>query len=208
MHILVFGDSITQGFYDKEKGGWANRLFIDVSASLESYEDFIGVFNLGIDSETTTGLLKRIENEIVARTSNEMVIIFDIGGNDTFKDNDTGKNAVSFKVFSENYLKLITTAKKYGKVFCLGLHDFNPEQAKLSPWYDDFDMSEKDDKQYDQEIQRLAQANDAHYLSLKGILSVDFQKYSHDGDHPTSQGHQLIYERVKGELEKAGIMQL
>jgi lysophospholipase L1-like esterase len=26
------------------------------------------------------------------------------------------------------------------------------------------------------------------------------------GDHPTSEGHQLIYERVKGELEKAGIL--
>lgn len=206
MNILIFGDSITQGFYDKEKGGWANRLFIDVSASLESYEDFIGVFNLGIDSETTTGLRKRLENEIIARQSEEMVIIFDTGGNDTFVDKETGERAVPFETFSENYLELITIAKKYGRVFCLSFKDFNPEQAMKLPWYKDYDFTNNNHDQYEQEIERLTQEHDVQYVDVTGLLAEDFAKYSHDGDHPTAAGHELIYKRVKAELVKAGIL--
>jgi lysophospholipase L1-like esterase len=206
MHILVFGDSITQGFYDKEKGGWTNRLFIDVSASLESDEDFIGVFNLGIDSENTTGLLKRIENEILARKSEDMVIILDTGGNDTFKNKDTGENAVPFEVFSQNYAKLITTAKKYGRVFCIGFKDFNPEQAKNLSWYKDYDFTDNAHDLYDVEVERLAQQHGVRYIGMESLFAANFDRYSHDGDHPTAEGHEIIYQRVKETLVEENIL--
>ncbi len=206
MHILVFGDSITQGFYDHEKGGWVNRLFIDVSASLASYQDFIGVFNLGIDSETTTGLLARIESEIIARKADEMVIILDTGGNDTFVNKETGENVVPFETFSENYSELITIAKKYGQVFCLSFKDFNPEQAKELPWYKDYDFTDNNHNRYEQEIERLSRVHDAKYVDLTGLFEADFAKYSHDGDHPSPAGHELIYKRVKEALEKENIL--
>lgn len=206
MHILVFGDSITQGFYDKEKGGWVNRLFIDVSASLESYNDFLGVFNLGIDSETTAGLLARIENEIIARQSDEMVIIIDIGGNDTFKFKEKGENAVPFETFRQNYSKLITIAQKYGRVFCLGFKDFNPEQAKNLSWYKDYDFTDNDHAGYDREIERLAREHGVIHIGMTGLFEGDFAQYSHDGDHPTAAGHELIYQRVKSVLKQENII--
>ena len=164
------------------------------------------MFNLGIDSETTTGLLSRIENEILARRADEMVIIIDSGGNDTFVAKETGKNAVPFETFSENYSKLITIAKKYGQVFCLSFKDFNPEQAKELPWYKGYDFTNNNHDRYEQEIERLAQVHDAQYVDLTGLFEADFARFSHDGDHPTPAGHELIYQKVESALEKAGIL--
>lgn len=59
-NICVFGDSIVWGAWDKEKAGQVNRLAIYYQNS----NDENIVYNLGIPSETTTDLLKRIKNEL------------------------------------------------------------------------------------------------------------------------------------------------
>jgi lysophospholipase L1-like esterase len=54
--ICVFGDSITWGAYDPERGGWVNRLRNDLEKKeIESY-------NLGISGDTTADLLKRFNS--------------------------------------------------------------------------------------------------------------------------------------------------
>lgn len=109
MHILIFGDSITQGYDDYVAGGWVNRLFIDVSAREDkTSSDYISVFNLGIDGNTTKDLLLRVESEIEQRKdSDKLVIIFDIGGNDAARRKNGDRNTVSHKEFTKNYQTLI-----------------------------------------------------------------------------------------------------
>lgn len=193
MHIIVFGDSITQGYDDYEKGGWVNRLFIDVSARQDkNNKDYISVFNQGIDGNTTVDLLERIEAEINARKDNNMIVIFDVGGNDAAR-RDQGESVVPFNLFSKNYSQLIEIAKKYGRVVCLGLHE------------SDGVFEDVDAQTYDSEIRRLAEANSAVYISMADMLSRDFDGLTYDGDHPSPAGHQLIYDRLKEGLKTAGI---
>lgn len=59
-----------------KKAGWVNRLAIYYQNS----NDENIVYNLGIPSETTTDLLKRIKNELESRKPN--TIIISIGIND------------------------------------------------------------------------------------------------------------------------------
>ena len=80
-HVLIFGDSITYGAWDRE-GGWAKRLrsFLD-EKQLSDSNIFYTTYNLGISGENTDDLLKRIDSEIKPRLdeSEETVIIFAIG---------------------------------------------------------------------------------------------------------------------------------
>src|SRR6266446_3620690 len=70
MRALVFGASITQGFWDTE-GGWVNRLRrhydSQVIKGLHPEENYPTVFNLGISGDSTKGVLKRFNNEAKAR---------------------------------------------------------------------------------------------------------------------------------------------
>ena len=70
-NILVFGDSITYGAWDKD-GGWVQRLrkFLD-----ENYEDFF-VCNLGVSGNNSDDLLKRFEFETEQRIKEEKKTIF------------------------------------------------------------------------------------------------------------------------------------
>ncbi len=65
--ILIFGDSNTYGAWDPD-GGWVARLrkFAD-EKNMEGKDYFVLVYNLGIDGDDTSGVLKRIESETVAR---------------------------------------------------------------------------------------------------------------------------------------------
>lgn len=65
MVICIFGDSITWGASDSEKGGWVERLKIYFG---EKYD--INVYNLGISGDATEDLLVRIEKELRSRKSN------------------------------------------------------------------------------------------------------------------------------------------
>lgn len=84
--ILVFGDSIAYGSWDKA-GGWVQRLrtFIE-----EKYPEEHLVYNLGVSADTTDSLLERLEIEIKKRGSERnqrrgiaTILIFQIGTNDS-----------------------------------------------------------------------------------------------------------------------------
>ena len=83
MLILVFGDSVTCGAWDN-KCGWADRLkqYLFKKSDLGK-KGYSMLYNLGIDGDTTAGVLERMENEIKSRRdrdpSEELVLIFEIG---------------------------------------------------------------------------------------------------------------------------------
>ncbi len=87
MRILVFGDSITQGFWDTE-GGWVghiSRYYIEQTIKTQNY-NIPTIFNLGVSGDTSNEVLARFENEVKARLwpGEEIVIIISTGVNDCY----------------------------------------------------------------------------------------------------------------------------
>ena len=68
MILFIFGDSITQGYWD-DKGGWADRVKASVLAKdiANGFSTYHGVHNLGIDGNTTRQVIDRFEHETQAR---------------------------------------------------------------------------------------------------------------------------------------------
>lgn len=86
MILFIFGDSITQGYWDSE-GGWVDRVKASVQSKdiANKFSTYHGVYNLGIDGNTTRQVINRFNNETQARLwpDCDYGVIFAIGINDT-----------------------------------------------------------------------------------------------------------------------------
>lgn len=207
--IFIFGDSVTQGFYDAESGGWPSLLFAALNQrTMETkIKDFFSLFNLGISGNTVQDVLNRVESDLKYRLQEkERMVILDIGGNDSTRNTVTNENVCPFDEFSKQYSELIALSKKYGDVVCIGLHDSDEEKLSQIPWWKDHAIIAEDGIRYDDEIKRLADEYEVLYISMRGLLSQDYDQYSADGDHPSSKGHELIFQKVKTELEVANLL--
>lgn len=204
MRILVFGDSIIYGAWDKE-GGWAQRLrkFLD-EKTLTEENFYCVIYNLGISGDTTDDLLGRFEFETKQRIKEkkDTIIIFSIGGNDaTFIDGEK-QCQVSKEKFRENVKKLEKLAEKYAsKILFIGL--FPADESKTIPilWAPGKSYKNEYIIQYDKIIKSVCRENNVPFIDIyEKFMNADYKNLLEDGQHPNSAGHRKIFEIVKGFL--------
>jgi lysophospholipase L1-like esterase len=212
--ILIFGDSITNGAWDYEEGGWPNRLrkFLDQMAfpSLSSFR----VYNLGISGNTTEDVLKRFENECKSRISeiikyrNEIVIIFQIGLNDTQLVLKKKKIRISYKKFMKNIIKLIGKAFKFTeKIVFIGLTPVEEQKVNPMPW--NTTVSYKNDyiKKYNEFLRSVCKENDVYFIEFfDEWIKFNYKILLEDGAHPNPEGHKKMFETIKKFLFKNRII--
>lgn len=189
-NVCVFGDSIVWGAWDSEKAGWVNRLAI----YCQNENDENIVYNLGIPSETTTELLKRIDNECIVR--NPDAIIISIGINDTIYLKDMEKEKTNINVFKDNIEKIINIAKNCTKnIIFMGLTKVNEENTTPINWNDNEMYINENIEAYNEIIQNICRENEIQFIKLLDVLDLD--DLSEDGIHPNSKGHEKIFQKVK-----------
>lgn len=186
--ICIFGASTTWGAWDKEKGGWVNRLRLFLE---NNYEVF--VYNLGVSGDTTKDLLERFETEAKAR--NPTIIMFSISDNDSLYIKSEDKNLVNIKDFEKNLKELIKKSKKFtNKIIFLGSKSVDESKTNPIPWQKDYYYTKENMKLYDKKVREIAENNDCNYIFLFNELNnKDFE----DGLHPNSKGHEKIFQKVK-----------
>ncbi|OGG42882.1 hypothetical protein A3G50_00630 [Candidatus Jorgensenbacteria bacterium RIFCSPLOWO2_12_FULL_42_11] len=208
--ILVFGDSIAYGAWDKE-GGWVSRLrkFID-EKNLTDPDFECLIYNLGVSGDTTEDLLERFEFELEQRLDEEMetILIFSIGVNDS----QFVKSKYSIKIpqekFRANLEELITAAKKYSsKIIFVGLWPVNEEKTNPVSWDEDKFYKNDSIRNYSNVIKTICEKNQVHFIDLFGLLlKEDYKKLLEDGLHPNSQGHQKFFEIIRDFLAENKIV--
>jgi len=205
MHIIIFGDSIAQGFFDTEKGGWATLLSMHLqNLTIESeYNEYFSVFNQSISGENTTEIISRFGNEIQPRISNKNknVIIFAGGINDAKRLLPSNELYVPADVTRRNVESFISLASRMAdKVFLVGLNRVN-EQFTTN--YNDDSFSNKDIEEYDSVIKDCADRLEVAYIPVSDLIN---DEHLDDGLHPNAVGHQLIFDRIKNVLEAEDLL--
>ncbi|MEK6894914.1 MAG: GDSL-type esterase/lipase family protein [Nanoarchaeota archaeon] len=189
--ICVFGDSITWGAWDHEKGGWADRLKLYCS---EEY-DYLPVYNLGIDGDTSEDILERFENECLAREPD--LIIISIG------DNDSALK-IPLKEFEENIGDIIELAGNFTeKIIFLGPNYVDESRTMPVEW-GKYSYSNSDLQKYGNVIKKLCKENNLGYIDFEEILSKDDLE---DGLHPNSKGHEKIFQHIVKFLEDNNLLE-
>jgi len=212
MRIFIFGDSITQGFYDTQ-GGWATRLANKLhSTTLENMlagndKNEYEVFNLGVSGDTAGGVLERMDAEIAARQlgKDEDVIVIAVGCNDSLlRENHV---FVDEDVFLKTVEDLVDKAVKHtSRVLLVGLAPV--DQSLTDPWK--FSSSGKQYKNnridlFEDTLKRVAERKNIGFVPIYDTYKAELDKGTKlhaDGLHPNDKGHELIAELVKPKLKE------
>lgn len=198
-HIICFGDSITRGENDAEKGGWVDRFKTHcIKKFLKTRNNEICVFNMGIGGETTEGLKKRFVDELRTRLieNGNNIVTFAYGANDIALLNN--KNTISLEEFYSNLVFCIDFAlRKKTKVYLINIlpiiESINPEhqnQRKL--------RKTEDIIKYNNRILEISKEKKIHHIDL--FQTMKFKQnnwFTYDGVHPNSKGHQRIYRKIR-----------
>lgn len=205
MHnIVIFGASITQGAFDGVGGGWANRL----AAHCFKKDSQTLVFNLGISGDTSAGIRNRFEVELAPRVQDaaKVTIIISVGGNDALVDIASGKHWVELSDYLANMEYFIRFAKGKGySVACVGLGTVDDSKLNPLPWDTSVALTMTDIVKYDEALKMLADTEEVPYIPMRDLFAERLDLLA-DAEHPNAEGHELMFERVKEHLEKAGII--
>jgi len=191
VNICIFGDSITEGYYDNE-GGWVKRL----SSKLSSHQ----ICNLGISGDTTEDLLKRFDVNVADK--NPKMIIFSIGVNDSILILKENRNFVDFEKFKENIRQLIEKARKITKnIVFVGLLSVDESKVTPMPWEPELHYLNKDVEKYDQAIKEICETENLRFIDVNGKMKQeDYLEWLDDGVHPNSKGHEWLANLVVKQL--------
>lgn len=208
--ILIFGDSIAYGAWDKE-GGWAERLKIfSNKKSIESnLEFYCAVYNLAFDGDTTENLLNRVDFEVKQRAhGEEVILIFAIGSNDSEIINPDNTLKVFPEKFSQNIKDLISVSKKYSaKIIFSGLLPVDETKVDPIPWAADRSYKNKSIKKYNDTIKSVCAENKIGFIEIfEKFEKTDYKNLLEDGVHPNTKGHEKIFEIIKDYLAKNKII--
>lgn len=207
MRVLVFGDSITQGFFDVE-GGWVNRLrkHYDEILIQDNDDSQPTVFNLGVSGDFTRSILKRFENEVTARIwpGEEFVFVIATGTNDTlYRKDEHESEPEKYKV---ELAELVKIAKNYSdKILLVGLFPIVDRLLQPAPFSETGKCYSTDRmKLFDAALREFGEQNRLPYVDLWSEFEKqdNLEAVFYDGIHPNDKGHQMIYELLQPKLQE------
>lgn len=209
-HILIFGDSITYGAWDKE-GGWAERLKrFSHQKTLSEGKNNLLVYNLGVSGDTSEDILERFEFETKRRLDKEEenIVICSIGINDSQILNAENNPKISLKKHKENIQKLIILSQKFfKKAIFIGLTPVDELKVNPIPWKLTHSYKNELIKKFDNASKEICDKNEISFIEIfEKIIKEDYKNLLEDGLHPNSEGHKKIFEILKDSLIKNKII--
>lgn len=202
MRVLVFGDSIAQGFWDPD-GGWVSHLrtYYDQQKLQGTDADPPNIFNLGVSGDSSDDVLDRVNSEAKARAIEDLAFVFAIGINDS--RTKAGKDYSDTDRYSKNLSEILKIARKYSdKILFVGLTPCVEERTNPVAWgntcYDN-----KRIREFDNTLRGFCIQNQLSFVDIFEPFNdkQNTTELLQDGLHPNSIGHQLISNLVLAKLK-------
>lgn len=197
MVVLIFGDSITQGFWDIE-GGWVSRIRKHYDQQMIEGEDNDPptVFNLGVSGNSSDDVLARFENETKARATEELAIVVAIGVNDA--RTKAGVNYSDSIRYRQNLSEILRLAKQYSsRILFVGLTPCVEARSNPVSWGDTGYTNERI-KEFDDTLREFCQESKVPFVEVyEPFAKAEAEsELLPDSLHPNDTGHQLIADLV------------
>ncbi len=208
INLIILGDSLVYGSFDKEGGGWAQllKIYLDKRAPRDDKNFYCLTYTLGIPGNTTEDLLERADLEIDQRIDGwaKKTIIFAIGLNDCCYDYNKKNNQVPKAKFKNNLNKLVNITKKYAKdIVFVGLTPVNDKLSDPMSWDKSRSLKTKYVEEYNEIIKGVSKEKQCYFIDLLSqFTKIGYNQLLEDGAHPNHKGHEKIFEIVKDYLVK------
>jgi lysophospholipase L1-like esterase len=191
MSIIVVGDSISYGVYDKQ-GGWAKRLFQD-----GSNEDNANAYvNLSRPGATSKKVLLKLKSAVKAGLLIKgcTKVVFAYGINDSAISLKDGCAVTTITEFEENTKKMISIINKHNvKMFFVGLTIVN--EALAGNYNNKMNYTNERIQRYNDTLKRICYELDIGFIDLYNECINEktlFVNMLYDGLHPDENGHYEI----------------
>lgn len=203
MRVLVFGDSITQGFWDIE-GGWVShiRKHYDQQMIDGTDDDPPTIFNLGVSGNSSDDVLARFENETRVRATEELAFVIAIGVNDS--RTKAGVNYSDTNRYKQNLSEIVKLAKQYSsRILFVGLTPCVEERSNPVSW-GDTGYTNKRINEFDDTLRQFCKENQALFVEVfEPFAKAETEtELLPDSLHPNDKGHQLIANLIKPKLQE------
>lgn len=203
MRVLVFGDSITQGFWDID-GGWVSRLrkYYDQQMIDGKDDDPPTIFNLGVSGNSSDDVLARFENETKVRATEDSAFVIAIGVNDA--RTKASVNYSDTNRYKQNLSEILKLAKKYtSKVLFVGLTPCVEERSNPVSW-GDTGYTNGRIKEFDNTLREFCEENQVAFVEVfePFVKAESETELLPDSLHPNDRGHQLIADLVMPKLKQ------
>lgn len=209
MRVLVFGDSITQGYWAVNRG-WVERVkhyYDEIAFSDLKNDTQPGIMNLGISGDTSYNILKRIRNETISRTWQEdkqrPVIVLQVGINDSCIFN--GERMTELADYKDNLQKIVVEARGVSsKIILVGFTSCDEVQTQPVYW-GDYKWDNSSMEQYESIMGEVAEDQKLPFIPVFREFNKRVQAGGDllpDGLHPNDAGHKLIYQIVMPKLRE------
>ena len=207
MQIFCFGASVTSGGSDPQ-GGWVIRLR---NYLFKKDSDIFRVFNLGVSGDTTTEVVKRLDNELKVRqkSGKSNLVLFSIGTNDSEYMNDKKEHKVSKQEFEKNLRECIRIARNYSEqIVFMDLVPVVDAKVDPIPWEPSRSYRNKYIRKYQEVLKKVCKEEKVYFIDAydKLLASSDYMHSLGDGIHPSDIGHEILFEMIKDYLEENEII--
>lgn len=194
--IFVFGGSSVYGCWDSA-GGWVQRLRTQLEKN-----SLIEVFNLGIYGDSTKNVRDRFILEVQHRLrlstpEDKIILIFQVGTNDTQFLADKGKRRTEKDLFTHNIQDIINKAQTItNQIVFLGLSLVDESKTQPITSSPNISFDNATIQEYDDILHKICKTTAVAYVKM-----VDVAHYFHaDGIHQNEIGHQKIAEEIHNAL--------
>ncbi|MFA5932669.1 MAG: GDSL-type esterase/lipase family protein [Microgenomates group bacterium] len=212
-NIFVFGASTTHGYWDIE-GGWVARLrkAVDQKVLATNFEFYCSVYELGVSGDDSGDILARFEFEATKRMwpGDEVIFIFSAAINDAIVNIDDGSLKCPPEKYKENVKELIKLAKKYSqKIIFVGTLPVDEEKVDPIPWLEGHAYRNQLIGEYNKTTEDICKENDIPFIKVfEDFIHGDYKKILEDGVHPNTEGHKIVFEKVRDYLIEHQIIDL
>lgn len=202
MRVLIFGDSIAQGFWDIE-GGWVARLrktYDERAVDTDDY-DQPAIFNLGVSGNSSDDVLARFKNEVKARATEELALVIAIGVNDA--RTEAGVDYSDINRYKQNLSEILKAAQQHSsKILFVGLTPCVEERSNPVSW-GDTGYTNSRIKEFDDTLSQFCREKQVELVEVyEPFVKAEAEtELLPDGLHPNEEGHQLIADLVLPKLQ-------
>jgi lysophospholipase L1-like esterase len=191
--IAAFGASTVFGRVDPEGGGFIGRL----KTWHESRGRKNRVYNMGISSESSADLLKRLMPEATPRKPD--LILLTTGTNDTRHAGSAhSPSEIPLRQFEKNVRELLRQAKKLAPVIFLKMQPIDDRKTQPMPGNGFFFLNQ-DLQTYGDAAERICAQESIPCCDVcPGWMKRDYKTWlTEDGLHPNAEGHQRMFETLR-----------
>lgn len=209
MRVLVFGDSITLGYWATTYG-WVERIrrFYDATkiTHLDNYTE-PDIYNVSISADNSDDILERIAAETKARTwrgsTEKPIVVVQIGVNDSCHEPDQPR--VSLEQYRKNLGSIANDLRPISqKVILVGLSACDESRSAPVSW-GEYYYTNAHLQLYEDVMREFAAAQNIDFIPVfeQFKARVDAgEDLLLDGLHPNDAGHELMYQIIMPKLQE------